>query len=197
MDRADEYERARKNPIFGTDLNKPVSVLTEEVREKLTAVRGMVCDIRRAFPYGDRLDSIDGFLTTGIGALYHKVEEFRKMEVTLDDEKRGPSVSFQARGIGLDDCPRCFVCGAGGGLMRNVAAFVRSKEDGEKIVTWFSGAARLDFRPSEPNWIQVKVGVCSAHHAELSDLCSKTNAQRVIRELDIKELRSPVASSEE
>lgn len=39
------------------------------------------------------------------------------------------------------------------------SGFVRSKADGERVVRLFKGHAYLDYRPSEPNWIQVKVAV--------------------------------------
>ncbi len=47
--------------------------------------------------------------------------------------------------------------------MANIAAFVTSKEEGEEVVRWFGDGAYLDFRPSEPNWIQVKIGACEKH----------------------------------
>lgn len=41
----------------------------------------------------------------------------------------------------------------------DVSGFVESKEQGEALVAMIGHGARLDFRPSEPNWIQVKMVV--------------------------------------
>lgn len=71
--------------------------------------------------------------------------------------------SFKTRGIGLGGSPGCFVCGGEQKLMTNMAAFVESKESGENIVEMFQSGAYLDYRDYEPNWIQVKVGVCDKH----------------------------------
>ena len=84
------------------------------------------------------------------------------------------------RGIGLDEVPGCFVCGAiwrdeaarkaRNSYLSNISAFVKTKEVGEKIVAMFPRGARLDFRPTEPDWIQVKIGACSAHYLLLDRL---------------------------
>lgn len=39
----------------------------------------------------------------------------------------------------------------------DLAGYVKSREDGELIVDLFQGLVKIDYRPSEPNWIQVKV----------------------------------------
>ena len=49
------------------------------------------------------------------------------------------------------------------------AFFVPSRETGEKIVSLFTLGARLDYRPSEPHWIQVKVTACDNHKKNLLD----------------------------
>jgi hypothetical protein len=62
-----------------------------------------------------------------------------------------------------------------------MAAFVVNKEAGERVVTMYSELglhAKLDFRPYEPNWVQVKVGACDKHLPnlkKLTELCSKDN----------------------
>lgn len=69
----------------------------------------------------------------------------------------------------------CFVCGRkeetysedGKYFAADIAGFVRSKEAGQRVVDMFGGLAYLDFRPSEPNWIQVKVGCCPDHEKNL------------------------------
>lgn len=84
---------------------------------------------------------------------------------------------FNSRGIGLDHCT-CFVCGtskrsndeSSSEYLNNIAAFVSSKEAGERVVGMFEMGARLDFRYYEPNWIQVKVGSCDEHLPNLKKL---------------------------
>lgn len=90
---------------------------------------------------------------------------------------------FSPRGIGLDVTPGCFVCGGhreGNGYDHNIAAFVESKEAGERVVQLFGGLARLDWRPTEPNWIQVKVGTCGDHLKNLEQLYELTFFDRKI-----------------
>lgn len=78
------------------------------------------------------------------------------------------------RGIG-GSAYDCFVCGCRAETYRqngkyfaaDIAGFVRSKEAGQRVVDMFDGLAYLDFRPSEPNWIQVKVGCCPDHEKNL------------------------------
>jgi hypothetical protein len=55
----------------------------------------------------------------------------------------------------------------------DMAAFVDSKEAGERVVGMFQqqgSRAFLDFRPSEPNWVQVKIGACDDHLPNLEGL---------------------------
>ena len=51
--------------------------------------------------------------------------------------------------------------------MHNIAAFVASKDAGERIVAMFERGAWLDYREYEPNWIQVKIGACDKHKQNL------------------------------
>ena len=74
------------------------------------------------------------------------------------------------RQLGNDVVPGCFVCGKRRGLYDNFAAFVKSKSIGERIVAMFTYGARLDYRDSEPNWIQVKIGSCEKHNENLKNL---------------------------
>ena len=78
--------------------------------------------------------------------------------------------NFRPRGIGIAGSPGCFVCGGELELMTNMAAFVDSKESGERIVKMFKTGAYLDYRDYEPNWIQVKVGACEKHTPNLKAL---------------------------
>jgi hypothetical protein len=81
------------------------------------------------------------------------------------------ALHFMSRGIGLERIA-CFVCGDDDGhsLNSNIAAFVDGRPGGEAVVALFTElgcAAVLDFRPSEPTWVQVKVGACPDHAANL------------------------------
>jgi hypothetical protein len=72
------------------------------------------------------------------------------------------AVKVWPRGIGLEYELPCFVTKTPAQhLLTNISMFVPTKEDGEKVVEMFDGFARLDYRPKEPNWIQVKVGICN------------------------------------
>ncbi len=65
---------------------------------------------------------------------------------------------FSCRGLGSEGNLTCFVTGEILPLMSNISGFVTSKEAGERIVKMFKGYAWLDYRPHEPDWIQVKIG---------------------------------------
>lgn len=178
-------EHYRKNPIFGTNMTKPVSVLTEDIRNKLVEARNIISDIKHGFGWKDRFDDVEGLINCGLSTLYGIRQEIADVEIRCDDEGFGPSIRFTCRGIGTDVCPGCFVCGGEAGSMANIAAFVESKEDGETAVKWFQDLARLDFRPSQPNWIQVKVGACEKHESALPKLSELTSVHGVLREVMI------------
>ena len=86
------------------------------------------------------------------------------------DSISNENIGFGVRGIGSDNTPGCFICGGEQGLYSNIAAFVESKADGEKVVRMFEYGARLDFRSREPDWIQVKIGACKKHTINLERL---------------------------
>lgn len=166
-------ERARENPIYKTDFSKPLWQTIEALRHEITRVRGGLCDIRFAFPlWGDRVDNVEGLLTCGLIAMHGIAREMEKSEL----KALGDVVRWRSRGIGLDVAPGCFICGAAlrheGSIdyLNNVAAFVGSKEDGEKAVRFIGQGARLDWREHEPTWIQVKVGACDEHITQLEAL---------------------------
>src|SRR3989338_9492502 len=87
-----------------------------------------------------------------------------------DKQPAGGGEFFTSRGLGLENTPGCFVCGGKSGLHNNIAAFVRTKAAGERVVTMFEMGARLDYRDFEPDRIQVKVGACGAHFPNLAQL---------------------------
>jgi hypothetical protein len=186
-------EKYRQHPIYGTDFNLRLSQLVEGVKNELLAARGHLTDIQYGYPnWKDRVSHVDGLLTCGVMALHLAKEEIVKFEIEKDDKERGRSLQFRPRGIGTDVCPCCFACQAAPGaddkpFMSNIAAFVGSKADGEEIVKWFKGAAWLDFRPSEPSWIQVKVGACVKHFPNLERLFKSSSTYGLLREADIIE----------
>jgi hypothetical protein len=73
---------------------------------------------------------------------------------------------FRPRGIGMNWLP-CFICEGDPEILRHdMASFVADKAAGERVVAMFEELglkAQLDFRPSEPNWVQVKVAACLDH----------------------------------
>lgn len=115
---------------------------------------------------------------------------------TPDKRPEAGGEFFTSRGIGKEFNLECFVCGAQPGLMANIAAFVRCKAAGERVVELFKKGARLDYRDFEPDRVQVKVGACSKHEPCLETLHSlvvqdNVVSKRLIRES--KNLRSPKA----
>ncbi len=74
--------------------------------------------------------------------------------------------------LGLEWGLTCFVTGCydSGDLKDNIVGFVDSKEAGERVVDMFNGRAFLDYRPKDPNWIQVKVGALPEHKNALKTL---------------------------
>lgn len=87
-----------------------------------------------------------------------------------DTKPEGGGEFFNPRGIGSDNTPGCFVCGGRTGLYSNIAAYVRCKDAGERVVAMFGQGARLDYREHEPDYVQVKLGACSDHLSNLRAL---------------------------
>ena len=191
MSEQEDRERYRKSPTYGTNFSKPVSVLIEDIRKELTTARGHVTDIMHGSGWEDRVKHIEGLLTCGLVALYTAKEEISKSEIKNDYKKYGKSIRFNSRGIGLESGLCCFVCETkhrskgSNEYLNNISAFVQSKEEGEEIVSWFTQGAKLDFRPSEPEWIQVKIGACDNHLPNLQSLHDVTSVHGVIRKAAI------------
>jgi len=87
-----------------------------------------------------------------------------------DTRPEGDGEFFHSRGLGTDMTPGCFVCGGERSYYSNIAAFVQCKEAGERVVSMFKSGARLDYRDFEPDRVQVKIGACSSHRANLEAL---------------------------
>lgn len=110
----------------------------EEDREML---HRMLCDA-----YGAWVEADDLFMK--------RVEQEVQHQLTLEDE----SVYWNPRGIGSNwNIPDLRTGECDGKLHPDCSGFVKSKSDGEKAVRIFGHNAFLDYRPSEPNWVQVKV----------------------------------------
>lgn len=173
-----------------------LSELIEVARNQMSDAISTLADARHKHGWSDRIKHVEGLLTCGISTLYQSMQEIRAFEIQVEDKERGPHLKFGSRGIGLDVCPCCFVCGGkqrhegANPYLHNIAAFMASKSDGEKAVEWFNGRARLDFRENEPDWIQVKVGACDAHLGNLRALDKSTRRYGVIRLKDIADAMS-------
>jgi len=57
---------------------------------------------------------------------------------------------------------------------------VSSRQEGECAEALFKLGARLDYREFEPDWIQVKVGACAKHIANLDCLHSQLTKHKHI-----------------
>ena len=77
---------------------------------------------------------------------------------------------WRARGVGSNGGWKSLVTGEFVEFGPDISGFVSSKEAGERIVDLLDGRAYLDFRPFEPNWIQVKLIVEKEHRGVLQRL---------------------------
>lgn len=174
---------------------RPTQIVCE-IRSSLSKLRMTASQARRDWNFAEQLQDFEGLATCGISALHNTFEQLRQIEISIDDTARGPHLRFSPRGIGTDSGIACFVCGEKLRSGSNIAAFT-SQEHGKAIVAWFSsraGGAWLDFRPTEPNWVQVKVLCCQAHLSNLEKLLALTGQYGIIREKDIDESMSFVAN---
>lgn len=74
-------DRAKANPIFGTDMSIPLSDSIELIRTQLSTARGQLSDISSAHPvWEEHVDNIEGLLTCGLIALYSVKEDMLKQE---------------------------------------------------------------------------------------------------------------------
>lgn len=103
---------------------------------------------------------------------------------------------FASRGIGQEWIDQCAVCGKKIDLAQNIAAYVKSAASGRHVVGMFAQGARLDLRKFEPNYIQVKIGVCDDHLPQLEALDQITHANgNVITRKMVAEAGFPVRPS--
>lgn len=74
---------------------------------------------------------------------------------------------FSPRGIGSNWLP-CCICRAGGRskCQPDMASFVKDRAAGLRVHSMFAEAGlvgTLDYRPTEPQWVQYKLGACEEH----------------------------------
>ncbi len=93
-----------------------------------------------------------------------------------DKPPEGGGEYFGSRGVGSDMAPGCFACGGEPGGYSNISAFVDCKDSGERVVAMFEQGAWLDYRTSEPDRVQVKIGACEEHLPCLRKLHDITRA---------------------
>ncbi len=91
---------------------------------------------------------------------------------------------FFSRGIGKEWELPCFVTGAPPesewDMKQTLSAFVESRESGERIVRMFNGLARVDYRPRDPDWVEVKVAALPEHIEALKTLHRLTRVGKTI-----------------
>ncbi len=113
-------------------------------------------------------------LDTSYGIAYPKLRSHPRRGIPAhgkaDQRPSAGGEYFSSRGIGFDTTPGCFICGGEPKLQHNIAAFVKTKESGERVVGIFKYGARLDYRPHEPDRVQVKIGACHGHRYNLEYL---------------------------
>lgn len=96
--------------------------------------------------------------------------------IPSDDEPRIFGATPRGMGSGWG---ACMVCGGSDTDLRNDCAFfVPSRETGERIVSMFIQGAKLDYRPFEPHWCQVKITACDEHKADLAGLITAVAATK-------------------
>lgn len=113
-----------------------------------------------------------------------------------DKTPEGGGEFFNSRGIGSDRGLRCFCCGFGESksFINNISAFVQCKEAGERVVVMFDGA-RLDYRESEPDRVQVKIGACGTHLENLKRLDALTGGGIIKKEFVLAAIMNNTTTS--
>lgn len=78
---AESKRKRRANPIHGTDFSKPLSELTENVRNSLVAARAKLHDLGSLYWYAkDRTAHVEGLITCVIVTLFNTLQEINKWE---------------------------------------------------------------------------------------------------------------------
>jgi hypothetical protein len=72
------------------EMDKPLSVLMEELRSEVGRTRGKLQDMRSAFGWEDRISHLEGGLTCMLVAMHDIMEEFQKFEKKQATRERIP-----------------------------------------------------------------------------------------------------------
>jgi len=86
-------EKARAKPIFYRDpaeFNKPVSMLLDEIADKVANLRGKLSDIVKAYGWEDRIDPVEGAMTCVIISLSHLRTEIGAHEQEMSRTRGKP-----------------------------------------------------------------------------------------------------------
>ena len=170
----------------------------KKFHEKLADIRSEFDGIVRGSVHASQLGHIHGSLTTTMVALYSEMKDVLKSEILSDDRERGRHIKTVSRGLGLDRSFGCFICGRNeSGVSNNLSLFVDTVEDGRTLIEWFRmpafNGSYLDFRSSEPAYIQVKIVSCEQHKFCLQEIDSITRSNgNLLRESDLEKFKEIV-----
>lgn len=87
-----ERKNKNRNPIFyknDEEMDKPMSVLIDELRTELSRTRGKLHDIKLSYGWDEWVENYEGGLTCMISAMSHFQDELKRFE----DKHRAPSVN--------------------------------------------------------------------------------------------------------
>lgn len=78
-----ERKNKDRKPIFyktAEEMDKPMSVLIEELRSEIARTRGKLHDIKHSYGWDEWIETYEGGLTCMISAMFHFKEELEKFE---------------------------------------------------------------------------------------------------------------------
>ncbi len=76
-------ENKNQNPIYYKsveEMDKPLSVLMEELRSDICKIRGKLYDIKSGYGWKDRIEHLEGGLTCMLVAMHSIKKEFQEYE---------------------------------------------------------------------------------------------------------------------
>lgn len=66
--------------IYGTNIDRPMSAIIKDWRHRLTLIRGEMHDVIYSLGNQEPLESLQGYLTTGIIAFFYEIEKAEEYE---------------------------------------------------------------------------------------------------------------------
>lgn len=78
-----ERKNKDRNPIYyksAEEMDKPMSVLIDELRNDLSKIRGKLFDMKRSFGWGEWIETYEGGMTCMISAMSHFQDELKRFE---------------------------------------------------------------------------------------------------------------------